>query len=1152
MATDVLQLHRRYEALRTDRLPWDTAWRDLALHFSPTRFRADTDDQQRRPEILNSKIVDSTGILDMRTLAAGMQGGMTSPARPWFKVTLADEDATKAPGVGAWLDDVTRRMQTQLHRSNFYNAAHSLYSDLGTFGTGLMLETADWNGLLFQVVNAGEYVIDVNDRNEVDTFVRRISMTARQIMQQFETVPDIVRTAAEARTGNASSVRFSVFHAVFPRNDRTWGKRGATDMPYASIYWMLAGTDSQGAPYLLRESGFEEFPAFAPRWDASGTDVYGRAPAMDVLPDSRMIQGMYTTLLKTLHKNADPPMSAAASLESVGLDLRPGGQNFIETLDGRPPVAAQPIQQPAPQSIQYTQAAIQEVRQKIHDGLYTDLFKMLIASDRRQITATEIEAREQEKMILIGPVVERLQKEFLEPLVTDESRALMLQFRDSIRDARIAMGVDAARAAEEGAADAVLFDLRARRASYDFNRPVKEYYDRWMPEVQAALSPLSESRNLYGNELASRFADMPMIEADSTQWFGEGKEMPAIPTEELDAGQKKQLRDSVQGWAKKYFGADTLVSNAERGWDVRITAKGIKDTLHHGFDPLLAKSVPFIPQIIEGGIYLDSIEKNPGLMSHIFANKIRLDGQDYVVGFVLREDENGNRFYDHELTEIINPEWLKPGPALQKGNVVHQTNRGDVMNILRERLGVNDGTGRILFQFIDPARVQATPGVQDVVPVLRRIFHMNTMELDDSKAIVTVPREIGMSGPLTDIYQHDALYELYPELRDIRYEVVPEDRLPGNLAGYSPKNGIIYITTDSEVTPSVIAHEVQHAIQDVDERFDFGLSEEASQEVYSQVEQELKDKLPIERARALAARIQYLSQAHEIQAFDTQNRFELTAEERAKYAPNNPSTYYQRQTGDFSPSEGDAIPRARVTFDATPDGRAVIEFFNAADASSMPHELYHIFRREMAESAARPDAPQRVREDWARIEEFVGAEPGQTWTREMEEKFARAGERFLLEGKAPSPALQSVFERLRQWFMEIYANADAAGLHISPAMREVFNNMFSVPAEEADASFRYAVGDLATREIEREFAGDDARFDAAVQEGDMETVGALAQDAEMNLNETLTIAAQSEPETAGMISEQYAPELAMADVDIVKARQMRDVLREVVACEMGR
>lgn len=968
---------------------------------------------------------------------------------------------------------------------------------------------------------------------------------------------------------------------------------------------------------------------------------------------------------------------------------------------------------------------------------------------------------------------------------TDESRALMLQFRDSIRDARIAMGVDATRATEEAAADAAIFDARARRASYDFNRPVKEYYDRWMPEVQAALSPAFESLNQHGNELPSRFADMPMIEADSSQWFGAGK---AIDTD------SRNMRKAVYDWSRTAFPQGTTVANADTGWGVQVTPSGIKSSLHHGYDELLARSVPFIPQIIENGIYLDSIEKKSGLMSHIFANKIRLDGQDYVVGFVLREDDNGNRFYDHELTEIISPDWLKPGrdtseealghrtnrgissdrlkpgPALQEGNVVHRTNRGDVMNILRDRLGVNDGTGqvlfqtapasqeslaavrsmyegtdawmkapngkptklkerqwlqvrtpefkawfgdweadpasaskaidengeplvvyhntdatfdtfsrekigsnysysgnpglggfffstkespgygkismpvflnirnavemqsndtfgsadvfdnnsfellrrafineddflddfldeempangiiiksspnfavqgdlyvvsqpnqvksavanrgtfdtsdpRILFQFIDPSRVQATPGVPDVVPVLRRIFHMNTMELDDSKAVVTVPREIGMSGSLTDIYQHDALYELYPELRDVRYEVVPEDRLPGNLAGYSPKNGIIYITTDPEVTPSVIAHEVQHAIQDVDERFDFGLSEEASQEVYSQVEQELKDKLPLDRARALAARIQYLSQAHEIQAFDTQNRFELTAEERAKYAPNNPSTYYQRKPKDSSPTITMESPRARVNFDATPDGRAVIEFFSTADASSAPHELYHIFRREMAENAARPDAPQRVREDWARIEEFVGAEPGQTWTREMEEKFARAGERFLLEGKAPTPALQDVFERLRQWLLELYANADAAGLHISPAMREVFNNMFSVPAEEADASFRYAVGDLATREIEREFAGDDARIDTAVQEGDMETVGALAQDAEVNLNETLTIAAQSEPETAGMISEQYAPELAAADVDIVKVRQMRDVLRKVVACEMGR
>lgn len=204
-----------------------------------------------------------------------------------------------------------------------------------------------------------------------------------------------------------------------------------------------------------------------------------------------------------------------------------------------------------------------------------------------------------------------------------------------------------------------------------------------------------------GNPLASRFADMPMIEADSSAWFGPGKEIEILPEAET-TGQRKALRAKLKKWAKDRFSGGTPVVNADTGWQAQVTPKGIEDSLSHGFDELLARSVPFIPQIIEGGIHVASIEKKPGLMSHIFANKIRLDGQDYVVGFVVREDDNGNRFYDHELTEIINPDWLAPGPALQDGNVVHRTNRGDVMNILRDKLGVNDGSGQVLFQSAPP------------------------------------------------------------------------------------------------------------------------------------------------------------------------------------------------------------------------------------------------------------------------------------------------------------------------------------------------------------------------------------------------------------------------------------------------------------------
>ena len=347
-------------------------------------------------------------------------------------------------------------------------------------------------------------------------------------------------------------------------------------------------------------------------------------------------------------------------------------------------------------------------------------------------------------------------------------------------------------------------------------------------------------------------------------------------------------------------------------------------------------------------------------------------------------------------------------------------------------------------QFIDPARVQANPNARDVVPVLRRVFHMNTMELDDSKATVTVPREEGMSGPLTDIYQHDALYELYPELLDAQYEVVPEAVLPGKLAGYSPKYGMIYITTDSDVTPSVIAHEVQHAIQDVDERFDFGLSEEASQEVYSQVEQELKGKLPLERARALAARIQYLSQAHEIQAFDTQNRFELTADERAKYEPNNPSTYYQNIRGKIEP---------------TANGKWLISVFKGKkNLSTVIHETGHFFLENLRDAAALETAPDWVKNDWVAIKGELGIKDDGFIEREAHEKFARQFEAYAREGKAPRPELQSAFNQFRAWLTAIYRSVRRllGDAELSADVRAVFDRLLASEEDIASARKRGA------------------------------------------------------------------------------------------------
>lgn len=432
---DVAQLALRFHQLVQDRAQLDTAWLSLAEHFLPTRYsglrigQSEGQQERHRNILLNEKIVDATGIHAMRTLAAGLQGGMTSPARPWFRLALEDEDLANSRAVRSYLDTVARRMRNLLHRSNFYNAIHTLYSDLATFGTAFMFEFGDFESdLRFVTVPAGHYVIDVSATGRVDTVFRRIGMTTRQLLQEFgyAQCPENVRTAFDSQKASQLNTVWNVVHAVYPRSDSSLESRHQMFMPYASVYWLEGGASAGGQPHVLRESGFEDFPGFGPRWDSMPGSAYGRSPAMDCLPDCKMLQQMGITTLKAIHKSVDPPMGVTSSLKAVGLDLTPGGLNYVENIPGQAPQAATPLLQVKPE-IQAARQLTQDVQNQIKQGLYNDLFKMLLSSDRSQVTAREVAAREEEKLILIGPVLERLHDELFIPLI-DRTFNIMARF----------------------------------------------------------------------------------------------------------------------------------------------------------------------------------------------------------------------------------------------------------------------------------------------------------------------------------------------------------------------------------------------------------------------------------------------------------------------------------------------------------------------------------------------------------------------------------------------------------------------------------------------------------------------------------------------------------------------------------------------------
>ena len=94
--------------------------------------------------------------------------------------------------------------------------------------------------------------------------------------------------------------------------------------------------------------------------------------------------------------------------------------------------------------------------------------------------------------------------------------------------------------------------------------------------------------------------------------------------------------------------------NNETEWDnIAVSRSSVKGVIHHYAGIGKITLLEATPDLIKNGIFLETNPKNDnGLISHIFADKATVDGVPYAVSYVVREDKNGRRHYDHSLTKI--------------------------------------------------------------------------------------------------------------------------------------------------------------------------------------------------------------------------------------------------------------------------------------------------------------------------------------------------------------------------------------------------------------------------------------------------------------------------------------------------------------------
>lgn len=403
------KLYTRWGQLKTERASWYPHWKELSDYLLPRNgrfFIQDRDKGWRR----HNNIYDSTGTRALRILGAGMMSGATSPARPWFRLTIADPDLAQYSPVKLWLNDVTNLMLAVFSKSNTYRSLHSIYEELGCFGTGASVVMPDFKNIIHhQTLTCGEYAIATDYRGNVNTLYREFQKTVHEVVEEFgfDNCSKMVQSMHKA---GSLDQWITIVHAVEPRIDRDPKMKDAKNMPWASYYFELNGDKNK----YLRESGFKHFNVLAPRWAVAGGDIYGNSPGMEALGDVKQLQHEQLRKAQGIDYKTLPPLQVPTSMKNRDLDRMPGGVSYYDaTTQGGGIRSAFEVNL----DLSHLLMDIQDVRERIKGSFYADLFLMLANGANTNMTATEVAERHEEKLLMLGPVLERLHNELLDPLI---------------------------------------------------------------------------------------------------------------------------------------------------------------------------------------------------------------------------------------------------------------------------------------------------------------------------------------------------------------------------------------------------------------------------------------------------------------------------------------------------------------------------------------------------------------------------------------------------------------------------------------------------------------------------------------------------------------------------------------------------------------
>lgn len=351
-----------------------------------------------------AKRFTSKGTEALNIAVLGLMGNMISTSVDWFALDLdTDDDIDQIYGVKDWLESLRKKMKKEFEDFGLYQEVMLGLSDACAQGTSaiLMLDDAGVDKVRYKVVEPEKFYIHDDEYGRVDKFYRVLTMSATDALDFFgdKNCPTISNKFKEEPFGEHEFI-----HAIFKRQDRDPFSLKVDNKKIASIYYSYTEDE------VVRESGYDDMPVIVHRWVKDSESPYGGCPTFDCLESLKIYNKAWNNMLKQQDLATNPPMLAQSSMRGR-FSIRPGAVNYVDNVTAD-------ITKPLYSGSKYEvmKDALETIIQEIGAAFHTDYFKMLVNREK-QMTAREVIEVLGERASILVPVVERLQREVLTPIV---------------------------------------------------------------------------------------------------------------------------------------------------------------------------------------------------------------------------------------------------------------------------------------------------------------------------------------------------------------------------------------------------------------------------------------------------------------------------------------------------------------------------------------------------------------------------------------------------------------------------------------------------------------------------------------------------------------------------------------------------------------